>query len=97
MERVNFNPEWYGVQAKVLSRSERQMVVDYGCNGRGIVKDVYKRQADELSIASITRGIENPKPRTCLVQIHIGPADLLAGVCFAAYLAVGLYWKGVFG
>ena len=31
MERVNFNPEWYGVQAKVLSRSERQMVVDYGC------------------------------------------------------------------
>ena len=38
MERVNFNPEWYGVQAKVLSRSERQMVVDYGCNGRGIVK-----------------------------------------------------------
>ena len=39
MEKVNFNPEWYGVQAKVLSRSERQMVVDYGCNGRGIVKN----------------------------------------------------------
>lgn len=55
------------------------------------------KAADELSIASITRGIENPKPWTCLVQIHIGPADLLAGVCFAAYLAVGLYWKGVFG
>ena len=55
------------------------------------------KAADELSIASITRGIENPKPRTCLVQIHIGPADLLAGVCFAAYLAVGLYWKGAFG
>ena len=55
------------------------------------------KAADELFIASITRGIENPKPRTCLVQIHIGPADLLAGVCFAAYLAVGLYWKGVFG
>lgn len=33
MEKVNFNPEWYGVQAKVLSRSERQLVVDYGCNG----------------------------------------------------------------
>ena len=31
------------------------------------------KAADELSIASITRGIENPKPRTCLVQIHIGP------------------------
>ena len=33
------------------------------------------KAADELSIASITRGIENPKPRTCLVQIRMGPAD----------------------
>ena len=30
------------------------------------------KAADELSIASITRGIENPKPRTCLVQIRMG-------------------------
>ena len=27
------------------------------------------KAADELSIASVTRGIENPNPRTCLVQI----------------------------
>ena len=29
------------------------------------------KAADELSIASVTRGIENPKPRTCLVKIRM--------------------------
>ena len=38
MGRTDFNPEWYGAQAKVLTSNEDQMVVDYGCNGRGIVK-----------------------------------------------------------
>ena len=33
------------------------------------------KAADELSIASVTRGIENPNPRTCLVQIKCGAAD----------------------
>ncbi|MDR2403893.1 MAG: energy-coupling factor transporter transmembrane protein EcfT [Spirochaetaceae bacterium] len=47
------------------------------------------KAADELSIASVTRGIENPMPRTCLVQIRFGPADILAGVCFLAYLSAG--------
>ena len=26
--------------------------------------------ADELSAAAVTRGLENPKPRTCLQEIH---------------------------
>ena len=55
------------------------------------------KAADELSIASITRGIENPKPRTCLVQIHIGLMDIAAVSCFAGALAVGLYGKGMLG
>ena len=55
------------------------------------------KAADELSIASITRGIENPKPRTCLVQIHIGLMDIAAVFCFAGALAVGLYGKGALG
>jgi energy-coupling factor transport system permease protein len=49
------------------------------------------KAADELSIASITRGIENPRPRTCLVQIGFGMADLLAGICFLAYLCAGRF------
>ena len=55
------------------------------------------KAADELSIASITRGIENPKPRTCLVQIHIGLMDIAAVFCFAGALVVGLYGKGALG
>ncbi|TQI67850.1 energy-coupling factor transporter transmembrane component T [Clostridium sp. KNHs216] len=54
------------------------------------------KAADELSIASVTRGIENPHPRTCLVQIRFRAADVLAVVCFAAYLAAGLFWKEAF-
>ena len=55
------------------------------------------KAADELSIASITRGIENPKPRTCLVQIRMRFADAPAILCFGAFFAAGLYGKGVFG
>lgn len=55
------------------------------------------KAADELSIASITRGIENPKPRTCLVQIHIGLMDIAAVFCFVGALVVGLYGKRVLG
>lgn len=49
------------------------------------------RTADELSIASVTRGIENPKPRTCLTQIRFGPKDGLAALCFAAYFIAGRF------
>ena len=54
------------------------------------------KAADELSIASVTRGIENPRPRTCLMQIRFRAADVLAVFCFAAYFATGLLWKGAF-
>ncbi|MDF2988660.1 MAG: ecfT 1, partial [Eubacterium sp.] len=53
------------------------------------------KAADELSIASLTRGIENPKPRTCLVQIRFGPADILTVLFFLTFLCVGLFYKGV--
>ena len=47
------------------------------------------KAADELSIASITRGIENPKPRTCLVQIRFGILDYLVLTAFIAYFILG--------
>ena len=53
------------------------------------------RAADELSIASVTRGIENPKPRTCLVKIQMRAADFLAMVLFTAFLAAEIVWKAV--
>ena len=55
------------------------------------------KAADELSIASVTRGIENPKPRTCLVKIQMRAADWLAMVLFTAFLAAEIVWKAVIG
>lgn len=51
------------------------------------------KAADELSIASVTRGIENPKPRTCLINIQIQAADILTLTLFAAFLAAEIVWK----
>ena len=53
------------------------------------------KAADELSIASVTRGIEAPHPRTCLVELHMGAADWLVMLLFAALLAAGLLGKVV--
>ena len=46
------------------------------------------KAADELAIASVTRGIENPNPRTCLVQICFRIQDFLALFCFAAMMVL---------
>ena len=55
------------------------------------------KAADELSIASVTRGIENPKHRTCLVQIKFNIFDGIICALFFAYLVLGLYLKRVLG
>ena len=39
MGNASFNQDWYGMQAKVLAQSDDHVVVDYGCKGRGIVKN----------------------------------------------------------
>ena len=53
------------------------------------------KAADELSIASVTRGIENPKPRICLVKIQMRAADLLTMALFTVFLAAEIVWKAV--
>lgn len=47
------------------------------------------KAADELSVAAVTRGIENPKPRTCLTRLRFGAADFVLAFCFLAYFAAG--------
>ncbi len=51
------------------------------------------RASDELSIASVTRGIENPKDRTCLVSIRMRASDYVAMALFAAFLAAEIVWR----
>ncbi len=53
------------------------------------------KAADELSIASITRGIENPNPRTCLVVIRVQVIDWLAMMLFTAFFLIELIWRAV--
>lgn len=54
------------------------------------------KTADELTIASVTRGIENPKVRTSLVEIGFGAADLIVLICFLAMFLIGQFYKEVF-
>lgn len=54
------------------------------------------KTADELTIASVTRGIENPKPRTSFVQIGFGVPDVIVVICFLAMFLAGQLCKGVF-
>ncbi|MCD7998792.1 MAG: energy-coupling factor transporter transmembrane protein EcfT [Clostridiales bacterium] len=56
------------------------------------------KAADELSIASVTRGIENPNPRTCLIQIKCGIADWATMIIAVVFFVYELCVKGgVFG
>lgn len=50
MGNASFNQDWYGMQAKVLAQSDDRVVVDYGCKGRGIVKNykVLRMSKEEL-------------------------------------------------
>lgn len=49
--------------------------------------------ADELSAAAVTRGLENPKPRTCIAEIHFQITDVLCGVLFTLFLAGSIWVK----
>lgn len=37
MDTLLFNQEWYGARAAVRAQSAERVVVDYGCEGRGVV------------------------------------------------------------
>lgn len=51
--------------------------------------------ADELSAAALTRGIENPRPRTCLLHIHLRRRDWAVMVLAACILVLGLVWERI--
>jgi energy-coupling factor transport system permease protein len=50
------------------------------------------KTADELSMAAVTRGIENPIHRTCLTRLRFGFWDVLAAICFTVWFAAGRFW-----
>ena len=54
------------------------------------------KTADELTVASVTRGIENPTQRTSYVKIGFGIADLTVALAFLAMFLVGQFYGEVF-
>ena len=52
------------------------------------------KAADELAIASVTRGIENPHARTCLIQIRFRIQDFLIICCFVVMMVVNFIGRG---
>ena len=52
------------------------------------------KAADELSVASVTRGIENPARRSCLTEIRMRAADYLAMAAFVAFFIAEMLLKG---
>lgn len=46
--------------------------------------------ADELSIAAVTRGIENPNPRTSLTETKFKIRDFIVILVFISYLVTGI-------
>ena len=45
--------------------------------------------ADELSAASITRGLENPKQRSCMADIRFTWKDVVCAFAFTVFFATG--------
>jgi len=46
--------------------------------------------AEELSAAAVTRGIENPAPKTSVIRLHMGPLDWICIVLSIAFAAAAV-------
>lgn len=94
--------DWHYIKDAMIMRDVSPSIKGFIKNPGMTVDCIYiplmmaaSKAADELSVASVTRGIENPQPRTCLVQIRFGILDAAATLCFLSLFLMGLYLKGV--
>lgn len=49
--------------------------------------------ADELAAAAITRGLENPGPRSCMVRLHLTSKDFTCMLIFTIFLIFSIISK----
>lgn len=87
--------DWHFIKDAMRMRDVSPSLGGFLCHPGLTVECIYvpllmmaSKAADELTIASVTRGIENPGPRTCLVQVKCGIADfavMLAAVVFFVF------------
>ncbi len=91
--------DWSHIKDAMALRGLRPTPVGFVKNPSAVIDALYvpmlvsaSKTADELSVAAVTRGIENPKPRTSRLKIRFGPVDM---VILFGY--IGLVIFGIMG
>ena len=74
-----------------LSGGEKQKVAFASVYAMAPDIFVLDEPSSSLSAAAVTRGIETPKPRTCMKQIHFGIADIFVALAFTAYFMTAFF------
>ncbi|MGO5065960.1 energy-coupling factor transporter transmembrane protein EcfT [Clostridium sporogenes] len=89
--------DWRYIKAAMMMRDVSPSLIGFFKSPSLTIECIYvpmmmsaSKIADELAAASITRGIENPKPRTCLQEIHFTPIDVLGALIFTVYIFGGM-------
>lgn len=93
--------DWHAIKDAMRLRDVSPNVAGFFAHPGLTVECIYvplmmaaSKAADELSIAAITRGIENPQPRTCLVQIRCGIRDWLVMLAAVLFLVAEVWVRG---
>lgn len=85
--------DWHFIRDAMKLRDVSPTIKGFFTNLSMTIECVYtpllmsaSKASDELTIASVTRGIENPKSRTCLIRIGFKAWDIVAIIIFSAML-----------
>ncbi|WP_026506309.1 energy-coupling factor transporter transmembrane component T [Butyrivibrio sp. NC3005] len=90
--------DWHFIKDAMKLRGINPTPVCFIQNPSVVIDAVYvpmlmasSKAADELSVAAITRGIENPLPRSSRIKLRIGVTDILFVILYITALIVAKY------
>lgn len=89
--------DWSHIKDAMALRGLRPTPVGFVKNPSAVIDALYvpilvsaSKTADELSVAAVTRGIENPKPRTSRLKIRFGPVDMVILIGYIGLVIFGI-------
>ena len=92
--------DWGYIKDAMSMRGLTPTPLSFIRNPSGVIDALYvpmlisaSKTADELSVAAVTRGIENPKPRTSHMKIRFGIWDILFVLAYIGLAAAGVLVK----
>lgn len=92
--------DWFAINDAMRMRDVNPSLIGFLTKPVMTVQCIYvplmmsaSKAADELSIASLTRGIDNPARRGSLVQVRPGITDIVCVCGFMALLILGFVWR----